>query len=77
MNYNEHDDDYYYIYACEERIIEAQIPWTSDMSDIISNFLIVAKRITDNTSLLDTQASGAPAWKVRASILLVFLILGK
>jgi hypothetical protein len=77
MNYYEHDDEYYHIYACEERIIEAQFPWTSCVSDIISNFCIVAKRITDHTSLLDPRASGAPAWQVRAPIFLLFLILGK
>ena len=77
MNYYEHDDDYYYIYACEEHIIEAQIPWTPNVSDTISNYRIVAKRITDHTSLLDPQASGAPAWQVGAPILLVFLILRK
>lgn len=77
MNYCEHNDVYYYIYACEERVIEAQIPWTSHVSDIISNFRIVAKRITDHTSLLDPQASDAPAWQVRAPIFLVFFISGK
>jgi hypothetical protein len=69
--------DYYYIYACKERIIEAQIPHTFNVSDIISNFRIVANCITDHTSLLHPQAGGAPALKVRAPILLLLPILGK
>jgi hypothetical protein len=71
------NDDYYYIYACEEHITEAQIPYTFNVWDIITNFLTVAKCIMDHTSLLDPQASGAPALEVRAPILLVLTLLGK
>ena len=77
MKYYYNHDDYYYIYACEERYYWSIDSVNVHVWDIISNFLVVAKRITDHTSLLDPPASGAPAWQVHAPILLAFLILGK